>query len=116
MLLFRNIKMSVRFITLLIVTLSLIFLFYPANIYAKDSDQVVRASPVILNLSLSPGKVTTIPLSLENLTDNPLPLRVSVEGFDSSDEEYGVTTTTPTEVSPLVHWITVDPAETILAP
>ena len=50
---------------------------------------------------------------VDNLTDNPLPLKINVEGFDSNDEDYGVKVAKKIQ-TPLADWITLDTTDTII--
>ena len=76
--------------------------------------QVLRVSPAILPISLTPGKILNLILTVENLTADPIPVKAEIESFESADEEGGYTFTA--SQSPLVSWITVDRPDMILNP
>ena len=102
-------------------TLSLIFLLIfifskPSVSLASDTNytQTIRVSPIILRINLSPGKTYHHIITVDNLLDIPMPLKASVEGFDSSNEENGIQITDQVVTSPLINWITINDADTIL--
>ncbi len=74
----------------------------------------LRVSPVILKIQLQPGAKHLYPISIENLTDAPMPLRATIEGFDSSDEISGFTPDPTIEISPLARWITIEEPDVII--
>ncbi len=76
--------------------------------------QMIRVSPVILKVKLDPGTKQNYQVKIENLLDAPLPLRASVEGFDASDEEYGITISEENIASPLMDWISLSDQDAIL--
>jgi hypothetical protein len=78
------------------------------------SQNLIRVSPVILPIELSPGKISTYEITVENLTSNPLPLKATIEGFDSQDEDGGYVFTADNATPPLVNWTTVDQPDLIL--
>lgn len=84
---------------------------------SASNSQILRVSPVIMDIPLIPGKVITQTITLENMLDTPLPLQAKVEGFDTSDEEGGVqTAVSQTEVSPLVSWVKLDTTDFLIPP
>ncbi len=73
----------------------------------------MKVSPVILNISLVPGKEYHYVVTVENLLDSPLPLRATFEDFQTEDEEGGYVFTQKA-TSPLLSWITLDKSDLII--
>ena len=97
--------------------LTLIIFIFPISASAEEKPtlkQMIRVSPVILKVKLEPGTTQNYQIKVENLLDTPLPLKASVEGFDASDEEYGVTVSDQPKASPLMDWINLDEKDAIL--
>lgn len=85
------------------------FLLFPSITKA----QTLRISPALLKIELSPGKMTTQEFLVDNLTSNPLPLKINVEGFDSNDEDFGIKVAEKI-TTPLADWISLDTTDTII--
>ena len=86
------------------------FLFmFPGVVHA----QTLRISPALLKIELSPGKITTQEFIVDNLTNNPLPVKINVEGFDSNDEDFGIKVAEKIS-TPLADWISLDNTDTII--
>ncbi len=101
----------------IISVLTLLNLSFPILVSAQEKPnvkQMIRVSPVILKVSLEPGTEQNYKIKVDNLLDTPLPLKASVEGFDASDEEYGVTVSDQSIASPLMDWISLDEKDAIL--
>ncbi len=88
-------------------------LFLPTNAIAAE--QSLRVSPVIINVTLSPDKTYTHEVTVENLTDKPLPLRATFNDFLTADEEGGYVFE-DTKTNPLLSWITLNETEFIINP
>lgn len=103
--------------TLTIITIFVFLNFFLSpKILAQENisiKQMVRVSPIIIKINLSPSTTQNYKIKIENLLDTPLPLRASIEGFDASDEEYGITTNQYT-TSPLINWIILSEKDAIL--
>jgi len=78
-----------------------------------NTTRIMRISPIVLKVILDPGTKQTYKIKVENLLDTPLPVRVSVEGFDTSDEEGGIRTSNQ-EISPLANWIKLNTSDAII--
>jgi len=104
--------------TLLTITIPFVILIsiliVSARVWASTPTQMIRVSPVILKIKLEPGTTQNYQIKVENLLDKPMPLKVTTEGFDASDEEYGVTIAQQTTSSPLIGWIRIDKKDAIL--
>ena len=98
--------------SLLLFFISIQLLTGPAFAQGNTS-QILRISPVVLQIMLDPGTKQTYKIKVENLLDTPLPMRVAVEGFDASDEEGGIRTSNQ-EVSPLANWIKLNTSDVII--
>lgn len=82
---------------------------------ALAAEQSLRVSPVIINVTLSPGKTYTHAITIENLTDTPMPLRASLNDFLTSGEEGGYIFE-ETRSNPLLSWVKLNQTELILEP
>jgi hypothetical protein len=87
-------------------------------IFAADTvgNKMLRVSPVIANISLSPGSVQNFDIKIENLLPIPMPVSATVEGFDSADEEGGFTFKNNQTDSPLISWTTIDQPDLLIPP
>lgn len=94
---------------------ALIFVF-AQPIYSAQAQtlQSLKISPAIISLELSPGKTFQKTITIENLLDDPLPINASVEGFDASDEDYGIKVSDNGSTTPLANWITIQDSESII--
>ena len=98
---------------LLIILLILVSFLFARPTEAQSSKAQLRVSPVLLNIILSPGKLYTYDVTIENLSDQPVPLRATLDSLNTDDDsELSFTNTKP---SPLVEWTTITPSE-ILVP
>jgi hypothetical protein len=98
---------------LLLILLVTIFYLNPKP--ALAAEQSLRVSPVIINITLSPGKTYTHEVTVENLTNTPLPLRASLNDFLTSGEEGGFVFE-ETQTNPLLSWIKLNETQFILNP
>lgn len=78
-----------------------------AETITKTPQQIFRVSPVILNVPLSPGKSYSYDITVENMTTNPLPLKASLNDFETTGEEGGYLFE-ESRTNPLLSWITLD--------
>ena len=109
-------QLEIRIIRNSILLLSsFLFLLLPLNnSYAQTKpNDIIRVSPLIFNISLSPGKTYDYELNIENLTKFPLPLRASLENFTTTDEEGGYIFQI-SKPNPLLSWIKIDQTDTII--
>lgn len=82
---------------------------------AYAQQQTLKVSPVIINVTLSPGKTYTQPVAIENLSDSPLPLRAALSDFMTGGEEGGYVFA-DSKSNPLLSWIKLNETEFILNP
>lgn len=82
---------------------------------ATASEQVLRVSPIIINVPLSPGKTYIHDITVENMTNAPLPLRASLSDFQTTGEEGGYVFA-ETHTNPLLSWISLSDTDSILSP
>jgi len=89
---------------------------FPGNVFAQSSKrEIIRVSPFIFDLTLSPSKTYTYDMTIENLLDIPVPIRISTEDFQVS-EESGDYIFEKNNTNSIISWITIDPKEMILEP
>jgi len=100
---------------------SLIFILYSLlhifNIPVSAQEKIkplLRISPILLNIALSPGKTYAYKVTVENLTDISLPLHAELDRLDSSDEENVLQFSS--QESPFLSWISIDKKELIIEP
>ena len=105
---------------LILSSIVLLFAFYlprPTSAQEKPVAPMMRVSPVILNISLRPGKTYVFPITVDNLLDAPLPLQASVETFNTDDEDGGYSfAASDTSLSKLVKWSSIDESDFIINP
>ena len=82
---------------------------------AYAAQQTLRVSPVIINVALSPSKTTTNEVTIENLTNTPLPLQATLNDFVTGGEEGGYVFE-DSKTNPLLSWINLSDKEFILNP
>lgn len=106
-------------ITISFLALALLFVFLLPLSTAKAAESgfissSLRVSPVILKIQLQPGAKRLYPVTIENRTDAPMPIRATIEGFDPTDELTGFTPNPTADVSPLARWISIDEPDAII--
>ena len=104
-----------KYTNLALVTISMIMALSCGATVAYAQEQTQRVSPVIINLSLSPGKTHTHEVTVENLTSSPMPLRATLNDFITSGEEGGYIFE-DSKSNPLLSWITLNENEFLLNP
>ncbi len=82
---------------------------------AQTGNQMLRISPLIFNINLSPGATYNYKVTIENLTSAPLPVKAYFENFRTTDEEGGYIFENKT-ANPLINWSSVNPKDMILNP
>lgn len=87
-----------------------------SNVFAQSPKrEIIRVSPFIFDLTLSPNKTYTYDMTIENLLNIPVPLRITSEDFliaeDTGDYVFGKNNS-----NSVVSWITITPKEMILEP
>lgn len=95
-----------------------IVLILPSRVSAQQNPtptEMIRISPVIFNISLSPGKTYTYQATVENLLSVPLPVDLQLHDFQTTDEEGGVAFT-ESRNDPLLSWITLSENTLLLPP
>lgn len=78
-----------------------------------NTTQIMRISPIVLKVFVSPGSTQTFKIKIDNLLKTPLPLRISVDGLESANEEEGITITNQKN-SPLASWIELNSPDIII--
>lgn len=82
------------------------------SIDAAPPHQSLRITPIINDLQLTPGKSTTIPLTVENISNDPVGIHATLSGFDTIGE-------VPVEQqkqSAMIHWTKLSTDDIILGP
>ena len=106
-------KILINTITYIIVFVGLT-MFSP-HVRAQQSREVLSISPFIFNLRLSPGEKYERTMTVKNLLDVPLPIKLTVEDFLVQDEDggYDFSKNNTSSVRP---WITLEETNYILEP
>lgn len=86
------------------------------NVFAESSKrEIIKVSPFIFDLTLSPNKIYTYEMTIENLLEIPVPIRITTEDFQVS-EDSGDYIFEKNNANSVVSWITINPKEMILEP
>lgn len=109
---YLNLPIKILFYILVSILLRQFFTF-PVSAQ-EGAKQMIRISPVILKVELSPGREYRYTIKVENLLLSPMPINVAVSGFEASNEEGGVSVLDQGTPSPLIDWITLDENQTII--
>lgn len=102
--------------TVIYITLSsfLLLLLTPvAHAQTVQPVNLIRVSPVIVNVKLDPGKTQEYRITLENLADTAVPIRMSFDSFDTDDEGSILFKQRPPAIEA---WSRVEPSQLILDP
>lgn len=107
----------IKLLRIILVTCIFLAVASVETIFAADENFVnstLRVSPILLRIQLEPGTKRLYPITIENLSNAPMPIHANVEGFDPSDEQSGFTPNPPSEASPLSKWISIEEPDTII--
>lgn len=96
-----------------LITLVVSVVLATAPAYAQTPQQSLRVYPVVIDVPLLPGKTFEQAITLENLSDKPMPLRANLTDFQTENEDGGYVFP-ETHTNPLLSWTTVTPSEIIL--
>lgn len=72
--------------TIIIITVMIFIAVITKSAYAQTPSSILSISPVIFNISLSPGRKYTHTLKITNNLDVPLPLTLTIEPLDTPDD------------------------------
>ncbi len=89
-----------------------ICLLFPFTSLAQASESQLSVSPVLLNITLSPGKTYIYTITIKNLQNVPVPLRASLDSLSTDDD--GEFDFIALKRSPLVDWTSVSPQELLI--
>ena len=98
----------------ILIFLSLLYIVYalPKSAFAQTvPQQFLQVSPIIQDITLTPGKTFTYPLTITNKGDKPVGFHIDVTDIDPTADE----TTAHILHSPLVAWISTTPQDLIVA-
>lgn len=108
----RNATMKTFIFLLILLPFTIYHLPSPVSAQEKQT-QILRVSPVIINVNLSPSKSYTHEITLENLLDAPLPVRAVFSDFEAATEDGGYVFQ-DTRTNPLLSWTQLSEQEIIL--
>ena len=100
------------FLFVILTTYFLILTTSPAH---AESPHILRVFPIIIHVPLSPDKTYKHEVTVENLTNNALPIRASLSDFLTTGEEGGYIFE-ETHNNPLLSWIRLSDTDLILNP
>jgi len=88
------------------------------SVHAQEQKipHIIRVSPVISSIELSPGSSKTVLVTVSNVTTKPLPVSVSIEPFGVGEDDGEIIPGAQTSVPSLSDWITVETPERIIDP
>jgi hypothetical protein len=98
-------------IKIAIIFFILFNIFFIKNSYAEIK-QSIRVSPIINDLQLVPGEITTIDLTVENLSNSSLGIHAEILGIDETNQKIF----TDQRPSSLTKWTTISAPDIILDP
>ncbi len=86
------------------------------KVFAQEKKrEIIRISPFIFNVTLSPNKTYTYEMTIENLLDLPVPVRMNTEDFQVA-EDTGDYSFEKNNSNSVTSWIDIEPKEMILNP
>lgn len=88
----------------------------PVRAQEQKIPHIIRVSPVISSIELSPGSSKTVLVTVSNVTSKPLPVSVSIEPFGVGEDNGEIIPGAQTNVPSLSDWITVETPEKIIDP
>lgn len=93
------------------------YIVTPNTVNAQSPENtLIRISPLIIPITLSPGAVVTQDITIENLTDNPMPATATVENFEETDDTGMLIPQPPTMQGGMASWIRFDSPDILLPP
>jgi len=109
--------LTTGFIFFILYTLYLILNTGTAHAASKTdkASQILRITPIIINVPLSPGKTYRYPVTIQNASDTPLPLQTTLNDFLTTGEEGGYVFP-ESHSNPLLSWVSLSETEFILNP
>jgi hypothetical protein len=105
-------KLSQYIIILLIITL-----FMPHKAFgqaAEGSKNMIRVTPIFINMNLQKDTENTYELKIDNLLSIPLGVKTSLESLDPTDEENGIQFGPPKQNEPFISWISLSEKDFII--
>lgn len=107
-------------IFLLIAVCCFLVMVEPKSAFAQNdvqksgSSKIIRVTPIILNPTLMSGSKQTFEMSIENILNVPVGIRLNLENLDATDEENGIGFSTPQSNSPIFSMIKISQTELII--
>lgn len=74
--------------------------------------QSLRITPIISDLQLTPGKTTTFPLTIQNLSRDPVGIHIDISGYD----QIGEVPLIQQKPSAIINWTQLSKTDILLAP
>ncbi len=110
---YKYIAMSKNIRYSIILTVVSILFFGAQSAHAEEVQQAITISPVVQDITLSPGKESSYTIIISNNADLPLGIHTDITGFDENNSEI---TTFSTKDSPMIGWTAISEQDIILKP
>lgn len=113
---FRTIPQLLRIALLPIFVIAALIVFtHTTDAQNRNDDQSMEISPPSQEVTVDPGKTTTIVAKVRNKSNNTLPISVRIEGFIASGDQ-GQIALTEEDGPSVKDWTTITPKKFTLAP
>ncbi len=101
----------------ILLGVALLLFFSPKYAHAQTpANALIRISPLIIPISLSPGSTVTQDITIENLTTDPMPATATVENFEETDDTGTLMPQPPDMTGGMASWISFESPDLLLAP
>lgn len=96
-----------------IILLTCVLLLQAPRAWAHTNPATLRISPVIVDVALSPGKLYSYEVKIENLSDKPMPVHIGFDTFETDEDGQTVAGSGSSDNS-LVPWLNVNQSDAII--
>ena len=99
-----------------IAILLFISVFLPRTAFAQNTNpkNMVRVTPIFINMNLQKDAENTYELKIGNLLSVPLGIKTNLESLDPTDEENGIQFGPPKQNQPFISWISLSEKDFII--
>jgi len=99
-----------------IAILLFISVFLPRTAFAQNTNpkNMVRVTPIFINMDLQKDTENTYELKIDNLLSVPLGIKTNLESLDPTDEENGIQFGPPKQNQPFISWISFSEKDLII--
>lgn len=108
---------KIRTLFLSLILCAFYYIVLPNAVHAQSpGNALIRISPLIIPISLSPGSAITQDITIENLTADPMPATATVENFEETDDTGTLLPQPPDMTGGMASWISFESPDLLLAP